>query len=105
MALSTQTASFKAQPGTNRKHKKAIREAAEAQPGTSHSKSTGVKRNFSDGSTPRAAVKRPRTNTETGKLYSGALTNIRMAIVPENYPESSISQKQAELIRNCICKS
>ncbi|GJQ81730.1 hypothetical protein Trydic_g9169 [Trypoxylus dichotomus] len=25
-----------------------------------------------------------------------------MAIVPENYPESSISQVQAELIRNCI---
>ncbi|GJQ68337.1 hypothetical protein Trydic_g16931 [Trypoxylus dichotomus] len=86
---------------SNKKEKPA-REAPEAQPGTSHSKATGVKRNLSDGSTPKAAVKRPKTNIETEKSYSRALTDIRMAIVPENYPESSIFQEQAELIRNCI---
>ncbi|GJQ65069.1 hypothetical protein Trydic_g7219 [Trypoxylus dichotomus] len=77
-----------AQPGTTQKHKKAIREAPKAQPATSYSKATAVKRNLSDGSTPSAPVRRPRTNTET-------LTDIRMAIVPENYAESSISQEQA----------
>ncbi|GJQ70298.1 hypothetical protein Trydic_g22736 [Trypoxylus dichotomus] len=84
------------------KAEKATREAPEAQPGTSNSKAIRVKRNLSDGSTPRAAVKRSKTNIETGKSYSGVLTDIRMAIMPENYPESAISQEQAELIRNCI---
>ncbi|GJQ65260.1 hypothetical protein Trydic_g7387 [Trypoxylus dichotomus] len=92
----------KAKPSTSQKQEKATREDPDAQPGTSHSKATGVKRNLSDGSTPKVAVKRPKTNIETGKSYSGALTDIRMAIVPENYPESSISQEQAKLIRNCI---
>ncbi|GJQ85853.1 hypothetical protein Trydic_g15315 [Trypoxylus dichotomus] len=92
----------KAKPSTNQKQEKATKEALEAQLGTSHFKATRVKRNLSDGSTPKAAVKRPKTNIETGKSYSGALTDIRMAIVPENYPECSISLEQAELIRNCI---
>ncbi|GJQ73758.1 hypothetical protein Trydic_g14090 [Trypoxylus dichotomus] len=80
----------KAKPGTSQKQEKATREAPEPYPATSHSKATGVKRNLSDGSTPKAAVKHSKTNIETGRSYSGALTDIRMAIVPENYPESPI---------------
>ncbi|GJQ67151.1 hypothetical protein Trydic_g8065 [Trypoxylus dichotomus] len=46
----------KAKPGTKQKQEKATREAPEAQSVTSHSKATGVKRNLSDGSTPRVAA-------------------------------------------------
>ncbi|GJQ69573.1 hypothetical protein Trydic_g6669 [Trypoxylus dichotomus] len=80
----------KAKRGTSQKQEKATREAPEAQLSTSHSKATGVKRNLSD---------HFKSNRETPK-DKDTLTDIRMAILPENYPESSISQEQAEHIRN-----
>lgn len=89
----------------------------EPKPGTSteqgtqkegHPKVGGTKRNRSEGSTPDNISKPPKKKSGMARpstSYAEALTDIRVAIVPQGFPENVLSEEQAGLIKTALLQA
>lgn len=71
-------------------------------------KSGGVKRNRSDGSTPdtsRQQPKRINRGVKPSASYAAAVTDVRVAVLPQNYPTTVLSEEQAGLIKTALLQA